>query len=74
MGAAVALYLGWHACGIGRDAVQVLMDHELPPATRTRIKDIVLAHPEVADLHDLRTREIGHDPVHRAACRARRQR
>ena len=30
MGAAVALYLGWHAYGIGRDAVKVLMDHELP--------------------------------------------
>jgi ferrous-iron efflux pump FieF len=59
MGAGIALYLGWHAFGIGRDAVHVLMDHELPPETRTRIKEIVLAHPEVRDLHDLRTRESG---------------
>jgi ferrous-iron efflux pump FieF len=59
MGAAVALYLGWHAYGIGHDAVRVLMDHELPATTRQRIKDIVLAHPEVRGLHDLRTREAG---------------
>lgn len=59
-GAVVALYLGWHAVAIGRDAVDVLMDHELPPEARQRIKDIVLAHPEVRGLHDLRTRESGH--------------
>jgi ferrous-iron efflux pump FieF len=59
MGAAVALYLGWHAYGIGRDAVKVLMDHELPADTRQRIKEIVQAHPEVRGLHDLRTREAG---------------
>lgn len=59
MGAAVALYLGWHAFGIGRDAVKVLMDHELPADTRQRIKEIVQAHPEVRGLHDLRTREAG---------------
>ena len=59
MGAAVALYLGWHAYGIGRNAVKVLMDHELPADTRQRIKEIVLAHAEVRGLHDLRTREAG---------------
>ena len=59
MGAAVALYLGWHAYGIGRDAVKVLMDHELPADTRQRIKEIVLSHAEVRGLHDLRTREAG---------------
>mgnify|MGYP001160601779 CR=1 FL=1 len=59
MGAAIALYLGWHAIRIARGAVHVLMDHELPAETRQRIKDIVLAHPEVHGLHDLRTRESG---------------
>jgi ferrous-iron efflux pump FieF len=58
-GALVALYLGWHAYQIGKAAVHVLMDHELPAVTRQRIKDIVLAHPEVHGLHDLRTREAG---------------
>ena len=52
-------------------AIHVLMDHELPATTRQRIKDIVLAHPEVQGLHDLRTREAGHHGVHRAAYRAR---
>jgi ferrous-iron efflux pump FieF len=59
MGAAVASYLGWHAYGIGREAVKVLMDHELPAGTRQRIEKIVSAHPEVRGLHDLRTREAG---------------
>lgn len=58
-GGLIALYLGWHAFEIGKGAVNVLMDHELPAATRQRIKDIVLAHPEVRSLHDLRTRESG---------------
>ena len=73
IGAAMAIYLGWHAYGIGREAVKVLMDHELPPETRQRIKEIVLAHPEVQGLHDLRTREFGGYPVHRASHRARRR-
>ena len=59
IGGVIALYLGWHAYGIGGDAVRVLMDHELPAETRQRIKDIVLAHAEVQGLHDLRTRESG---------------
>lgn len=59
MGAMIAIYLGWNAYLIIQSAVHVLMDHELPPATRQRIKDIVLAHPEVQSLHDLRTREAG---------------
>jgi ferrous-iron efflux pump FieF len=59
MGALIAGYLAWHAYRIGLDAVHVLMDHELPVETRQRIKEIVLAHPEVQGLHDLRTREAG---------------
>jgi len=59
IGALIAGYLAWNAYRIGCDAVHVLMDHELPAATRQRIKDIVLAHPEVRGLHDLRTREAG---------------
>ena len=59
MGAVIAIYLGWNAYLIVQCAVHVLMDHELPPTTRNRIKEIVLAHPEVQSLHDLRTREAG---------------
>jgi ferrous-iron efflux pump FieF len=58
-GGLIAVYLGRQAYRIGRDAVRVLMDHELPAAMRQQIKGIVLAHPEVQGLHDLRTRESG---------------
>lgn len=59
VGTAIALYLGWHAVEIGRQAVAVLMDEELSPEVRARIARIVLAHPEVCGLHDLRTRTAG---------------
>ena len=37
----------------------MLMDRELPDPERQRIKEIVLAHPEVMAMHDLRTRASG---------------
>jgi ferrous-iron efflux pump FieF len=46
----------WH---IGKRSCDQLMDHELPERERARIKSIVLAHPEVRNLHDLRTRGAG---------------
>lgn len=59
LGLAVAAYLGRQAFAIGRDAVKVLMDHELPREARDLIQAAVRAHPEVRGLHDLRTREAG---------------
>ncbi|HMR31641.1 MAG TPA: cation diffusion facilitator family transporter [Geminicoccaceae bacterium] len=56
---AIAAFLIWRAIGIGRQAIDTLMDRELPRAERELIKDIIRAHPEVHDLHDLRTREAG---------------
>ena len=58
-GAAIALVLIWGACRIAAAAVRTLMDHELPTASRDNIKAIVMAHPEVQGMHDLRTRESG---------------
>ena len=55
----IALYLGRHAAVIGRRAVDVLMDRELPAEARARILDIVRAQPEVRGVHDLRTRRAG---------------
>jgi ferrous-iron efflux pump FieF len=57
--ALVALYLAWHAWKIGRRAVDTLMDRELAAADRARVKALVLAHPDVQDCHDLRTRQAG---------------
>ena len=53
----VALYLAWQAYKIGKRAVDTLMDRELGPADRARIEALVLAHPDVQDCHDLRTRQ-----------------
>lgn len=56
---AIAGYILHSAWRIGRDAVEVLMDRELPADTRQAICDIALAHPTVLGLHDLRTRQSG---------------
>jgi ferrous-iron efflux pump FieF len=56
---AVAGWLLKASWTIGRRSVDTLMDHELPSVDRSRIEAIVRAHPEVASLHDLRTREAG---------------
>ena len=55
----IAGYILRGAWGIGRTALDHLMDHELPDEDRQRIRGIALAHPGVHDLHDLRTRASG---------------
>ncbi len=59
VGLAVAAYLLRNAVAIGRGAIGMLLDRELPPAERERIKDIVLARSDVEGMHDLRTRSAG---------------
>lgn len=56
---AVAGYISYSAWEIFRTSYDMLMDHELPLEDRARIKDIVLSHPKVYDMHDLRTRSSG---------------
>jgi len=58
-GAAIAIYLMVTSYRIGRGALDLLMDRELPDAERQRIRQIVLANPEVRAVHDLRTRSDG---------------
>jgi ferrous-iron efflux pump FieF len=55
----VAFYLGSGAWHIGRHAIDVLMDRELPDEDRRKILDIVRRHPAVRSVHDLRTRSSG---------------
>ncbi|MCB1884402.1 MAG: cation diffusion facilitator family transporter [Geminicoccaceae bacterium] len=57
--AVVACWLALHAYGIARHAVDQLMDREAPAERRAEIEGIVAAHPEVAGVHDLRTRMAG---------------
>ncbi|TXH34544.1 MAG: cation diffusion facilitator family transporter [Rhodospirillaceae bacterium] len=58
-GLAVALFIAFTAIGIGREAFDMLMDREMEDAEREQIKEIVRRHPEVRDLHELRTRVAG---------------
>ncbi len=61
-GLAIALYLLLCAWRIARRALDVLMDREFADDDRARIRDIVLAHPKVKGMHDLRTRSSGIQP------------
>lgn len=58
-GILIALYILWNAKTIASELLHILMDRELDEAERRRIQSIVLAHPEVIDIHDLRTRSSG---------------
>ena len=52
-------YMLWNSGHIALNALQQLLDHELPPDYRDRIRDKVLACSDVRGMHDLRTRYAG---------------
>jgi len=58
-GAVIAIYLLRTAGKIAFISLDPLMDRELSEEDRERIREIVCTHPEVEDLHDLRTRKSG---------------
>jgi ferrous-iron efflux pump FieF len=51
----------YSATGVGRRALDMLMDRELPSESRARIRRLALGHPKAHDVHDLRTRQAGAD-------------
>jgi ferrous-iron efflux pump FieF len=59
VGLGIAFFIAFTAFRIGREALDMLMDREMDESERSRIKEIVRQHPEVRDLHDLRTRVAG---------------
>ena len=59
VGLGVAAVLAASAWSVFRQSYDQLMDRELPDDERERIKTIVRLHPEVRNLHDLRTRAAG---------------
>ena len=61
VGLAIAIFIAVAALRVGKEALDMLMDREMEEAERTRIKEIVRAHPQVLNLHDLRTRAAGRD-------------
>jgi ferrous-iron efflux pump FieF len=52
-------YMVWNARLVALEALTQLLDQELPPEDRQRIKETVLACPGVRNIHDLRTRFAG---------------
>ncbi|WP_421708845.1 cation diffusion facilitator family transporter [Algihabitans sp.] len=59
IGFGVVCYILYSAFRIGRDALAMLMDRELPAEERERILQIVRAYDEVLGVHDLKTRTSG---------------
>ena len=55
----IALYILYSAGHIGHEAIQLLMDHELPPEVHARVKEIAYGHARVRGIHDIRTRRSG---------------
>ena len=55
----IALYIVYSAWGIAEDAVQTLLDRELPDEMREKIMMIASGVEQVHSIHDLRTRRSG---------------
>ena len=55
----IAAFILKSAWQIGRQSLAQLMDQELPDDVREQIKKIALQHPQVLNLHELRTRSSG---------------
>ena len=56
---AIAAYLVWNGLRVAVQAIDLLMDKELPLEDRKQIEAIALAVVDVKGLHDLRTRSSG---------------
>lgn len=56
---AIALFILYSAWQIVREAVNLLMDHELPDEDRQKIGALITQHPDAIGFHDLRTRQSG---------------
>lgn len=63
-GLGIGLWLGWGAWSTASHAIDQLMDKEWPIGKREDFLRIVAKHPQLAGIHDLRTRSSGsHDFV-----------
>lgn len=63
-GLGIAAWLAWGAFHAASEAADQLLDREWPEDKRQRFVEIAARHPELSNLHDLRTRTSGmHDFV-----------
>lgn len=58
-GLAIGLWIGWQAIEVGREALDQLLDRQLPDEMIEHIRRIILAHPKVWGFNDLRTFRSG---------------
>jgi ferrous-iron efflux pump FieF len=56
VGLVIALFILRSVIGIGRRALDILLDREIPDDDRARIQQIALIHPDVHGVHDMKTR------------------
>ncbi len=61
LGIAIAVFVSVSAWRIGRDAVYMLMDRQLPSGVQERMRSIAEAHTRVLGVHEMRTRQSGRD-------------
>lgn len=59
MAGVISIYLLYNAYALGRNAIFLLLDKELPHDVRESIYKIVAQHPLAPAIHDLRTRDLG---------------
>ncbi|MCD6035448.1 MAG: Cation efflux protein [Rickettsiales bacterium] len=58
----IAAYILNGARLVAKGAFDRLMDKEFTDEERQKIKDLILSHPDVKGMHDLRTRHVGFRP------------
>ncbi len=58
-GLGIAIWLGWGAWRSAGEAVDHLMDKEWSVEERRQFLEVAMRHPELRDIHDMRTRTSG---------------
>lgn len=59
-GLVIAAWLLWNAWSAATEAIDLLMDREWPEEKRRAFVEAAARHPELSNLHDLRTRTSGY--------------
>ncbi|AWM78970.1 divalent metal cation transporter FieF [Gammaproteobacteria bacterium ESL0073] len=58
-GILISFYILWSALEVGKEAVEILMDKELPKEVTEEMIRIAKSIPQVINVHDLKTRKSG---------------
>lgn len=58
-GALIGFYILWSAVSVGKEAIEILMDKELPEEVTEQMLEVARSVPEVINVHDLKTRKSG---------------